>query len=78
MMIENKILQNCDKYGKNNYGVDIPYNLNMKCKNCGTKYFEQGLPVSMLQMILALKGNFKACEICGKNDLILISEGKND
>ena len=78
MMIENKILQNCDKCGKNNYGVDIPYNLNMKCKNCGTKYFEQGLPVSMLQMILALKGNFKACEICGKNDLILISEGKNN
>ena len=74
MMIENKMLQNCDKCGKNNYGVDIPYNLNMKCKNCGTKY----LPIQMLQMILALKGNFKACEICGKNDLILISEGKNN
>lgn len=78
MMIENKILQNCNKCGKNNYGVDIPYNLNMKCKNCGNKYFEEDLPFSMLEMILTLKDNFKACEICGKNDLIFISERKND
>lgn len=78
MMIENKILQNCNKCGKNNYGVDIPYNLNMKCKNCGNKYFEEDLPLSMLEMILTLKDNFKACEICGKNDLIFISERKND
>ena len=47
MMIENKILQNCNRCGKNNYGVDIPYNLNMKCKNCGNKYFEEDLPFSM-------------------------------
>ena len=78
MMIENKILQNCNKCGKNNYGVDIPYNLNMKCKNCGNKYFEEDLPFSMLEMIFTLKDNFKACEICGKNDLIFISERKND
>ena len=78
MMIENKILQNCNKCGKNNYGVDIPYSLNMKCKNCGNKYFEEDLPFSMLEMILTLKDNFKACEICGKNDLIFISERKND
>lgn len=78
MMIENKILQNCNKCGKNNYGVDIPYNLNMKCKNCGNKYFEEDLPFSILEMILTLKDNFKACEICGKNDLIFISERKND
>ena len=78
MMIENKILQNCNKCGKNNYGVDVPYNLNMKCKNCGNKYFEEDLPFSMLEMILTLNDNFKACEICGKNDLIFISERKND
>ena len=78
MMIENKILQNCNKCGKNNYGVDIPYNLNMKYKNYGNKYFEEDLPFSMLEMILTLKDNFKACEICGKNDLIFISERKND
>ena len=78
MMIENKILQNCKKCGKNNYGVDIPYNFNMKCKNCGSKYFEKDLPFSLLEMILALKGNFKDCEKCGKNDFILISEQKNE
>ena len=56
MMIEKKILRNCEKCGKNNYGFDIPYNLNMKCKNCGNKCFEEGIPFSMLELVLNLKG----------------------
>ena len=71
MMIDNKILANCDKCEKNSYGVDIPYNFNMKCKNCGNKYFEEALPFSALEIILTLRDNFKDCEICGKNDFII-------
>lgn len=76
MMIENNLFESCKKCGKNNYGLDIPYNLNMKCKNCGNKCFEEGIPFSLLKVFLILKGNFKDSEICGKNDFILISEGK--
>ena len=78
MLIENKILGNCEKCGKNNYDCDIPYYFNMKCKNCGTKVFEKDLPFSALQMVLVLKDNFKDCENCGKKDFILISERKNN
>lgn len=76
MMIKKNLFESCKKCGKNNYGVDIPYNLNMKCKNCGNKCFEEGFPFPLLEVFLVLKGNFKDCEICGKNDFILISEGK--
>jgi len=77
MMVDKKIFENCKKCGKNNYGFDIPYNLNLKCKNCGNNCFEEGLPFSMLEVVLLLEGNFKNCEICGKNDFILISDKKN-
>ena len=77
MMVDKKIFENCKKCGKNNYGFDIPYNFNLKCKNCGNKCFEEGLPFSMLEVVLLLEGNFKNCEICGKNDFILISDKKN-
>ena len=77
MMIDSKILENCKKCGKNNYGLDIPYNLNLKCHNCGNKCFEESFPFSMLELILVLKKiGLKDCEKCGKNDYILMSERK--
>ena len=76
MMIDSKILENCKKCGKNNYGYDIPY-LNIKCKNCGNNLFEKSFPFQQIGILLALKScKLKDCEICGKNDFILCSERK--
>ena len=73
--VEAHIFENCKKCGKNNYVTEIPYGLNLICKVCGDKTFKESpLPFGGLDIIFFLKDNSKNCDICGKNDYIVISE----
>ena len=74
-IVETYKFENCKKCGKNNYVTKIPYGLNLICKVCGDKTFKESpLSLSELDIIFFLKDNAKNCDICGKNDYIVISE----
>ena len=77
LAIEMNKLKSCENCGKNNYGYEIPYNLNLKCNNCGDKLNKEGFPFSLIKVMFFLKDHSKDCDKCGKNDYSIIAE-RND
>ena len=70
-----EVCKNCKKY---NYGTKLPYDLNVRCKICGTKLFDKNIPFDQVQLLLNIAGNklvnLTNCKNCGEKDYFISTE----
>jgi len=72
------MLEACKNCKKSNYGIKLPYDLNVRCKICGTKLFDKNIPFEQVQLLLNITGdklvNLTNCKKCGEKDYFISTE----
>ena len=72
------MLEACKNCKKSNYGTKLPYDLNVRCKICGTKLFDKNIPLEQVQLLLNITGdklvNLTNCKKCGEKDYFISTE----